>query len=292
MQAGRRNSRSLHNPAARSSGRADPSAAAAKLCSGPFRRLFTRLLLCAHVFCLLLVLCGMAAVAQPDHENQSVDEMLTELSGPGVNGDGGSPFKAFARRAQMVITGLVHISVLLLPRQLDEAGASSSSASKAAGGSSASGSTGSANAAAELAAAGFPSDGSNFEDWQQVRGTLAARSTACVPALAWLGAAVLIIMHAPLLPGSFKLTGCSQFVCSIKLHRSCHVCPLPAAGAARSRQDGHWRGGLGHLLRLQNHCRGWRCGGARGRSLLIKHRRPGSCVTALLWMPGDCSPLC
>jgi hypothetical protein len=169
--------------------------------------LFTRLLLCAHVFCLLLVLCGMAAVAQPDHENQSVDEMLTELSGPGVNGDGGSPFKAFARRAQMVITGLVHISVLLLPRQLDEAGASSSSASKAAGGSSASGSTGSANAAAELAAAGFPSDGSNFEDWQQVRGLLAARSFACVPAVVWLGAAALIIMHAPLLPGSFKLTG-------------------------------------------------------------------------------------
>ncbi|KAI3431605.1 hypothetical protein D9Q98_004655 [Chlorella vulgaris] len=143
-------------------------------------RLFTRLLLCAHVFCLLLVLCGMAAVAQPDHDNQSVDEMLTELSGPGVNGDGGSPFKAFARRAQMVITGLVHISVLLLPRQLDEAGASSSSASKAAGGSSASGSTGSANAAAELAAAGFPSDGSNFEDWQQVQRVLDRTATGGV----------------------------------------------------------------------------------------------------------------
>ena len=33
-------------------------------------RVFTRLLLCAHVLCLLSVLCGMAAAAQPDDEGQ------------------------------------------------------------------------------------------------------------------------------------------------------------------------------------------------------------------------------
>ena len=130
---------------------------------------------------------------------QCMDQLLKELAGSSAGGasataSGGNPFKAFARRAQLVITGLVHISVLLLPRQPEEGrggggsgggGASSSAAcggkgggggkggvgagsSRAAGGASGS-SGGGSDPAAELAAAGFPSDGSNFEEWQRVR---------------------------------------------------------------------------------------------------------------------------
>ena len=218
------------------------------------RRLFTRLLLCAHVFCLLSVLSGMAAAAQPDQESQAsrgrpcrqagrqlpvcsqtggteqfvlpaffplapscllggiaaahmpppllaalqcMDQLLKDLAAPGgaTAGDAASPFKAFARRAQLVITGLVHISVLLLPHQHDEAGSSSAAASAKAGSSggakgsagsagssrAAGSSTGNADAAAELAAAGFPSDGSNLEEWQRVRAAGCTAAWACLP---------------------------------------------------------------------------------------------------------------
>ena len=131
---------------------------------------------------------------------QCVDQLLKELVGPGngARGAGGNnPFKAFARRAQLVITGLVHISVLLLPRQHDEAGGSSGGGGGSAAGAGPSGSgggkaggsgrgagglgagsskagaagggSGGGDAATELAAAGFPADGSNFEEWQRVR---------------------------------------------------------------------------------------------------------------------------
>lgn len=133
-----------------------------------------------------------------------MDQLLKELAGSSAGGasaaaSGGSPFKAFARRAQLVITGLVHISVLLLPRQPEDgcggggsasgAGSSAAAGGKAAGGgkggaggsgagsSRAAGAGGSisggSDPAAELAAAGFPSDGSNFEEWQRVRGGMA-----------------------------------------------------------------------------------------------------------------------
>lgn len=126
---------------------------------------------------------------------QCMDQLLKELAGAGSSGGGGSsttagggnPFKAFARRAQLVITGLVHISVLLLPRQLEEAGrggsgagagssgsSSGSSAKGGAGGRATGGGKAAAagdaaeDTAAELAAAGFPADGSNLDEWQRV----------------------------------------------------------------------------------------------------------------------------
>lgn len=205
------------------------------------------------MFCLLFVLSGMAAAAQPDHESQvwqrcsllarpvpvvlyrqlelpvaakylrqpaalvaehgllrctstsasqgtampiprlqCMDQLLKELAGSGNGAGGSNPFKAFARRAALVITGLVHISVLLLPRQHDTEGGGSSGGGSAgapaagkgsggkgggASGSGAGSSRGPAGGAgggsggdpaAELAAAGFPSDGSNLEEWQRV----------------------------------------------------------------------------------------------------------------------------
>ena len=120
-----------------------------------------------------------------------MDQLLKELASSSAGGasstaSGGNPFKAFARRAQLVITGLVHISVLLLPRQPEEscggsggaaggkgagsskggAGSAGAGSSRAGGASSSSG--GACDPAAELAAAGFPSDGSNYEEWQRV----------------------------------------------------------------------------------------------------------------------------
>ncbi|KAL4438694.1 hypothetical protein ABPG77_006298 [Micractinium sp. CCAP 211/92] len=137
----------------------------------------------------------MAAAAQPDDESQCMDQLLKELAGPGsysggAAAGGSNPFKAFARRAQLVITGLVHISVLLLPRQMEESGrgAGSGGAGASGGGSARGGASGRAagagsgrataagdaaeDTAAELAAAGFPADGSNLEEWQRVQDAL------------------------------------------------------------------------------------------------------------------------
>lgn len=153
-----------------------------------------------------------------------MDQLLKELAGPGSSSGGtaaggSNPFRAFARRAQLVITGLVHISVLLLPRQVEEPGRGAGSAgSGSIGGSAAKGGAGgravgagssraaaagdaAEDTAAELAAAGFPADGSNLEEWQRV-------SAACGRRLS-------------------QLLGVGRDVCTF---RPCHVssdaCPL------------------------------------------------------------------
>ena len=109
-------------------------------------------------------------------------------------GDGKSnPFKLFARRAQLVITGLMHISILLLPKPADDAALPSHKAGapgggapinggKAGGTSGAGGGAAGANGGskgggapaphavlAEMQAAGtFPADGSDLQAWDRV----------------------------------------------------------------------------------------------------------------------------
>ena len=216
-----------------------------------------------------------------------MDQLLRELAGPGGSLAGGvaggaNPFRAFARRAALVITGLVHVSVLLLPRQHDEGGsggggAGSSSGSGAAaqapagkagkgGGAGASGASSSrggggtgggsgGDPAAELAAAGFPSDGSNLEEWQRVRSGSAAEARGCPARVAaaraetWLRAA-------------------SRPSPRLLLLRGAHPADLPAqraaAGPVRAGSNGHRRPGLDQLLPVHRVGRGRRGGGAAG----------------------------
>lgn len=115
-------------------------------------------------------------------------------------GDGKSnPFKLFARRAQLVITGLMHISILLLPKPLEDlpshkapaaaggpangctsggAGGKVGGGAVTAGAAAANHGTSSSGTAcpaphtvlAEMQAAGsFPADGSDLESWDRVR---------------------------------------------------------------------------------------------------------------------------
>ena len=172
-----------------------------------------------------------------------MDQLLSELAGPtnATAGDAASPFKAFARRAQLVITGLVHISVLLLPRQHEEARGSGApvgtakgaSAKNGAGGASGSGrpaasNGGDADVAAELAAVGFPSDGSNLDEWQRVGGI----AGAC--------------------KGRPSMHVCSQQTQA--RHPLTPAClPRRCAGARHIGQDSHGRAGLAELLRVSSY---------------------------------------
>ena len=127
--------------------------------------------------------------------SQSVEDLLKELTAAELPGN---PFSLFARRATLVITGLVHISILLLPKSAqDPEGATASAATHGpANGSTSSGGAGSSKAgggagghcgagssssvaggaggdpAAELRAAGFPADSSDIRRWEQVQGIL------------------------------------------------------------------------------------------------------------------------
>eukprot|EP00887_Chlorella_sp_A99_P000529 scaffold17.g529.t1 len=135
----------------------------------------------------------MAAAAQPQ-DGESVEDVLKELAGGDLRGN---PFSMFARRATLVITGLVHISILLLPKsQTDGAGgepgsppaataavgSSSRAGGAAAGGGSGGGggpaaAGGTSDPAAELRAAGFPADSSDLQRWEQVQGILDRTAT-------------------------------------------------------------------------------------------------------------------
>ncbi|GAB4823699.1 hypothetical protein N2152v2_010745 [Parachlorella kessleri] len=138
-------------------------------------------------------------MGQPEDESQDLEDLMRELS---VSDGKSNPFRLFARRAQLVITGLMHISILLLPKPQDEALPShkaalgGSSGSKAGGaGSSGAQAGGSSNSGAKASAAGsaaaphvllaemqasgsFPADSSDMEAWDRVQTLLEQTSTS------------------------------------------------------------------------------------------------------------------
>jgi hypothetical protein len=166
----------------------------------------------------------------------------------------------------------VHISVLLLPRQHDEAGSSgggggsstagagpSGSGGGKAGGSGrgaggsgagssragvAGGSGGGASggdAAAELAAAGFPADGSNFEEWQRVRTGSHWTGHCCSQVLADLCRA--------LAPPAIGVPCLHTFP---PAQQRVLLTLRNAAGARHPGSNSHWRYGLAQLLCIQD----------------------------------------
>lgn len=119
---------------------------------------------------------------------QQVESLLAELASGDVKGNA---FKLFIQRAQLVITGLMHISILLLPKHSEESsgnepnpaptgsssksgrgGSTGASTSHPNGGASSSKSSGGGEASSSTPAPGFPADGSDLEAWQTVQRAL------------------------------------------------------------------------------------------------------------------------
>lgn len=113
---------------------------------------------------------------------------MLELSAAAT--EGGNAFRLFVQRAQLVVTGLMHISILLLPRALPSSSPPPAAApskpgrgGKASTAAAASSGNGAPSAAAdglpgEVPAPGFPADGSDLAAWQQVRTSLECHSTS------------------------------------------------------------------------------------------------------------------
>lgn len=143
--------------------------------------------------------CALAINPCLNRLMQGVEDLLHELNAAGEAR--ANPFSLFARRATLVITGLVHISILLLPKSQSDPGAdpgaedggcSGSAAGPSGAGASGSSSKGSAgpsfpagspsfpagspscapDPAAELRATGFPADSSDLARWERVQGLL------------------------------------------------------------------------------------------------------------------------
>lgn len=248
-----------------------------------------------------------------------MDQLLKELAGPGSSSGGAAaggsnPFKAFARRAQLVITGLVHISVLLLPRQMEEPGrgAGSGGAGASGGGSARGGASGRAagagsgratamgdaaeDTAAELAAAGFPADGSNLEEWQRVsRG----RATGgCFPP-AVLGQGCLRSSACPAAPAGGH--GCGRglppvvrFVHGVRRQAvplPCLLCCRRSRTCWSAQPWGGWTGGTAACTEsLRRGALAWsqRCGGVGAHMAAAAGQRAGWADRGA----GRCKQLC
>jgi hypothetical protein len=108
---------------------------------------------------------------------QGAQAALLQLSADGAAG--AAAFKSFVQRAQLVITGLIHVSILLLPRASPAPDAPAPAPGKPArkAAASAAGAAAAAAAAGEGPAPGFPADGADLGAWQRVRSALDRQSS-------------------------------------------------------------------------------------------------------------------